>query len=349
MEKNKQLGFADIAVSTRKIKEHFFAQLNLIIDWKVIDKEIRKFYKKGHSVTGAPSWEGLVLFKMCLLQHWYGLSDYEVEDQVNDRISFSRFVGISMNQSSPDHSVVSRFRSELTTKKAFDKLLSAVNEQLMNKGVIVETGTIIDASVTDSPRKPKGKKVYEVVEDRNESEVDESKTTDVKLIEKPRKGIDNEAKWIKKAGKLRYGYKQHTATDEQGLVKAIITTPANESDIKHLKDVLEKVNPKAKTWVKADKGYKSRENDDVIKSMRLKNHILKKAVKGKSLTDKEMMFNKIAGKTRYKVERTFGSIKLWFKSGTARYIGLDKTHTQHLLDAIAYNLYRAPGIIMSNC
>jgi IS5 family transposase len=65
-----------------------------------------------------------MLFKMELLQTWYGLSDYESEDQVNDRISFSRFVGLSLDDKSPDHSVVSRFLTELTKKKAYDKLFN---------------------------------------------------------------------------------------------------------------------------------------------------------------------------------------------------------------------------------
>lgn len=112
--------------------------------------------------------------------------------------------------------------------------------------------------------------------------------------------------------------------------------------------MLEQVNPKSGTWVKADKGYKSKENDEVLQEMKLKNHILKKAVKGKELTNNELKFNKLISKTRYKIERTFGSIRKWFKTGTARYVGIDKMHTQHLMEAIAYNLYRAPGIIMSN-
>jgi transposase, IS5 family len=70
---------------------------------------------------------------MSLLQTWYGLSDYELEDQVNDRISFSRFVGIGMDGTVPDHSVVSRFRTELTQKRAYDKLLISINEQLEKK------------------------------------------------------------------------------------------------------------------------------------------------------------------------------------------------------------------------
>jgi transposase, IS5 family len=74
-----------------------------------------------------------------------------------------------------------------------------------------------------------------------------------------------------------------------------------------------------------------------------------KAKKGKELTPKEQARNKAISKTRYKVERTFGSITKWFKSTHARYVGIEKMHTQHLMEAIAYNLYRSPGIIMSKC
>ncbi|WP_439099485.1 transposase [Cardinium endosymbiont of Oedothorax gibbosus] len=58
------------------------------------------------------------------------------------------------------------------------------------------------------------------------------------------------------------------------------------------------------------------------------------------------MFRRAMAQTRYKVERVFGSIKSWFRSSRAHYIGLAKTHTQHVLDAIAYNLYRSPNIIL---
>ncbi len=80
----------------------------------------------------------------------------------------------------------------------------------------------------------------------------------------------------------------------------------------------------------------------------MKNHILKKAKRNKPLTFWEKKFNKIIGKTRYKVERTFGSIRLWFNGAIARYRGIEKMHTQNLMEAMCYNLYRSPGIIMSN-
>lgn len=73
-----------------------------------------------------------------------------------------------------------------------------------------------------------------------------------------------------------------------------------------------------------------------------------KALKNKPLSNHQIKFNKIVSQTRFKVERTFGGITRWFKTGTTRYVGKAKTPTQHLIEAIAYNLYRSPGIFMSN-
>lgn len=99
--------------------------------------------------------------------------------------------------------------------------------------------------------------------------------------------------------------------------------------------------------LKADKGYQSNKNEKVLKAKKLKNHILKKAKENKPLSEWEKRFNKIIGQTRYKVEQTFGGIKRWFHSGSARYHGEDKMHIQNLLESMAYNLYRSPRIIMS--
>jgi IS5 family transposase len=73
-----------------------------------------------------------------------------------------------------------------------------------------------------------------------------------------------------------------------------------------------------------------------------------KAVRNKKLTAHQLRFNKLVSRIRYRAERTFGGMRRWFCAGTARYLGLAKTHTQHLMEAVAYNLYRAPGIVVFN-
>lgn len=205
MKNEQKLGFVDYMVQRRKIKQEFFNQINQLIDWRPISNIINKHYQKGDSAVGRPSYDGLILFKMGLLQTWYGLSDYEVEDRVNDSISFSRFVGISLDDSVPDHSVLSRFRTELTKQGCYDKLFKAMNKQLQKHKITVKSGAIVDASIIDTPLKPKGKATYEIVADRAEQERttqdQEIENEQQELLKKEQPGVDTQARWIKKAGK----------------------------------------------------------------------------------------------------------------------------------------------------
>ena len=345
MKIQKQPTFADSLcdLRTRKIKKTFFSQMNTLIDWDSISKIIDSDYSKGKSAVGKPSYDGLLLFKMCLLQSWYGLSDYEVEDRVNDSLSFSYFCGMTIEQVAPDHSTVSRFRTALTKTKTFERLFSSINSQLESHNIIVKSGVIVDASVIDTPLRPKGKTNYKVTEDRTEQEVEVKKEY--------AKSVDVDGSWLKKRGKYHFGFKKHHVTDDEGLVLGVLTTTASKNEIANLEEVLDTVNVELPKDIplKADKGYQSKKNVALLKERNLKNHILKKALKNKPLTKWEKRFNKIIGKTRFKVERTFGGIKLWFRGGIARYRGIEKMHTQNLMEAMCYNLYRSPGIIMSNC
>jgi len=345
MKLQKQPTLADTIcdLRSRKIKRTFFTQINELIDWDSIEKLIDADYSKGKSAVGKPSYSGLLLFRMCLLQSWYGLSDYEVEDRLNDSISFSYFCGMNIDEVAPDHSTLSRFRTALTKTKTFEKLFSIINAQLEAHNIIVKKGIIVDASVIDTPLRPKGKTNHKVTQDRSEEEIAVKKEYT--------QSVDKEGTWLKKRGKYHFGFKKHHVTDDEGLVLGVLTTTASKNEIANLEEVLETVNIDLPRDIplKADKGYQSKKNAELLKKRNLKNHILRKAYKNKPLTRWEKKFNKLIGKTRFKVERTFGGIKRWFNGGLARYRGMAKMHTQNLMEAICYNLYRSPGIIASNC
>lgn len=343
MHKRNELTLADSMcdLRSRKIKSTFFRQMDELLDWKAIKKTIDKYYTKGKSATGTPAYDGLLLFKVCLLQTWYGLSDYEVEDRINDSISFSYFCGMSIDQIAPDHSTISRFRTLMTREKAYDKLFKVINKQLETHQIIVKTGAIVDASVIETPLRPKGKNNYKVTEDREDEQ-------EIKVTKKYSSNVDVEARWLKKRGKYHFGYKKHHVTDDEGLVLGVLTTPASTNEIANLEEVLDTADLPENIPLKADKGYQSKKNAAILKKQKLKNHILKKALKNKPLTKWENRFNKLVGQTRFKAERTFGGIKRWFDGGIARYRGIQKMHTQNLMEAICYNLYRSPRIIASN-
>lgn len=343
MNKSNELTLADSMcdLRSRKIKSIFFHQMNHLLDWEAIKKAIDKYYTKGKSATGTPAYDGLLLFKVCLLQTWYGLSDYEVEDRINDSISFSYFCGMSIDQIAPDHSTISRFRTLMTKKKAYDKLFKEINRQLEKHQIIVKTGAIVDASVIDTPLRPKGKSNYKVTEDREDEQ-------EMEVKKEYSSNVDTDARWLKKRGKYHFGYKKHHVTDDEGLVLGVLTTTASTNEVANLDEVLDTADLPKHIPLKADKGYQSKKNAAILKKRKLKNHILKKAQKNKPLTKWESRFNKVVGKTRFKVERTFGGIKRWFLGGIARYRGIEKMHTQNLMEAICYNLYRSPRIIASN-
>ena len=340
--KNPTLADSICDLRSRKIKTVFFNQINTLLDWDKISRIIDNHYTKGKSATGSPSYDGLLLFKMCLLQTWYGLSDYEVEDRVNDSISFGYFCGLTIDQIAPDHSTVSRFRTTMTKAGAYEKLFKEINRQLEQNKIIVKTGAIVDASVIETPLKPKGKTTHKVTQDR-EDEIENEVTKEYA------QSVDKDASWLKKRGKYHFGYKKHHVTDNEGLVLGVLTTKASVNEIANLEEVLDTADLPENIPLKADKGYQSEKNEKLLKERKLKNHILKKAKKNKPLTQWEKKFNKLIGKTRFKVERTFGGIKRWFNGGIARYRGITKMHTQNLMEAMCYNLYRSPGIIASNC
>lgn len=368
IKNNAQISFTELYMERNTRKSQFFDQLNKLLNWDLIEKEIRKNYQKGVGLKGQPAYSGLSLFKMLLLSHWYALSDAATEEMVKESISCMRFCGFRLEDQIPDHTTLCRFRNELVSKKAYERLLKKINEQLEKHRVIVKTEVMIDASITQSPFSPKGNPPYELLEEEDPEEksssteasprkekrapgvegANKAREKKYKLIKQAPAGIDTQAKWTKKGRKYYYGYKKHLGVDKNGMVLAVHSVGANEHDSKALGRLIPKLSAKVKE-VYADKGYQSLENETYLKTRGIKSRIQKKAYRNNPLSRICILFNKLISKKRWVVERTFGSMKRWFASGKARYKSLARVHAQHVMEAIAHNLYRAPGIIMRSC
>lgn len=123
------------------------------------------------------------------------------------------------------------------------------------------------------------------------------------------------------------------------------TTAANEHDSKGLEPLLKKLVKAERREVYADKGYKSKANEEMLKKMGSKSRIMHKAYRNKPLTQWEKRYNKMISNTRWVVERTFGGMVRWFGAGKTRLKGVSKVHAQHVMEAIAHNLKRSPGLV----
>ncbi|MBA3755277.1 MAG: transposase [Nitrosomonas sp.] len=138
---------------------------------------------------------------------WHGgLSDEAVEDMANSNLHVMRFLGLNLEDDVPDHSVLSRFRTRLTTAGVWDGLLAIINGQIQTHGVMVTQGCYVDASITHSQRKPKHKPSYEVVNDREDRDDEADTQAAMRMVEVTQPCVDPEAWWVSGRGKSVFGY-----------------------------------------------------------------------------------------------------------------------------------------------
>jgi len=308
-----QIDLADSLLGNNKKLNQRLDKVSRLVDWKPFEIKLKRIYS---SSCGRPSHPVLLLFKCLLLQAWYNLSDYALEEVLDDRLSFRRFVGLSVAQTAPDHSVFSRFRDQLIQHGLHDQLFSELNHQLEVLGLIIKKGTLVDATVIEAaPKKPP----------QNED------GTAGKSPEDP------DADWTKKGGKYLFGYKAHMGVDQSSeLIRRIAMTPAHVHD----GEMLEQVLSGDEDWAFADKAYDSEKNQNILKRKKIENGILMKGTRSRKLSKEEKMCNRILSKLRCPVERVFGTLKRSYRYSRARYLGLKKNFLQLTIMSMAYNLRR---------
>jgi IS5 family transposase len=334
-----QFGIADFVMTKNRRQASFLEGIASMIDWRRIEKLLTRGLGRNKGVTvGAKSYPAIQMFKILLLQQWYGLSDKDTECTMLDRISFIRFAQLSLEESVPDHTTICRFRNLLVEKQLLEVLLDEVNLQMEKQGKLVKRGVAIDASIISSAARPRKQvDVTSVVCDREEASPP--------LAENELSvsySHDNDAAWTKKGKEYHYGYKGHTSVDvDSGLILAAHATPANHSDTGELEALVKKSRLPAKSRVYGDKGYTSARNRKILKENRCKDGIMHRAYRNKPLTELERKRNKLISKRRFIVERVFGTLKQHYDMARASYLGIAKVQGELLLSSLAYNLKRA--------
>jgi len=345
MERTTSLfGIADFVVASRK-KATFLDGVAAMIDWKRVEKLLKSGLGRSNQTTaGAKAYPAIQMFKILLLQQWYGLSDQDAESAMFDRISFVRFVGLSLDESVPDHTTICRFRNTLMEKRLLQPLLDEINKQMEKQGKLVKKGVAVDASIISSAARPRKQVDIEtVVRDREGGEPASAESTtasETKLSVSY--SHDSDAAWTKKGKQFHYGYKAHISVDvDTGVILASHATPANYSDTGEMEALVQASGLPAKSRVYADKGYTSAGNREVLKQNKCKDGIMNRAYRNTPLTGWERKRNKLISKKRYIVERVFGTLKQQYTMARASYLGTIKVQGELLLSSLAYNIKRA--------
>lgn len=261
---------------------------------------------------GAPHWPVATMLKVVFLQKCFGLSDPMAEEMLKDRISFRRFVGLSFDDKTPDHSTISTFRARLRERghgsTLFDKTLAILRE----KGLVVEQGTLIDATIIEAPLG--GKRA-----DGTSS-------------------ADPCASTTAKGGRSYHGYRAHVATDRRGMITDYVFDTARVSEHAHF-DHLARNEHKA---VFADSGCRSTDRVEKLRDRGVVAGLCHRRVRGqKELTPRQKRLNRLIAPIRAFVEHPFAWVKTRLNNRRARYRGLGRNALDFCLSAVAYNLCRA--------
>lgn len=283
-----------------------------LIDWAELEGCLADIYGAGR---GRPSYPPLVLFKLLLLQSWYGLSDPGMEEALGDRLSFRRFVGLGLEDRVPDHSTISRFRSLLAERALADALFARVAAQLDARGLVLKTGTLIDATVIEAaaaePPKQRGG---------------------------GRSAADPDAAWVKHGTQARFGYKLHVAVDQgSGIVRRALLTPANVQEVSHGHDLV--IGDERAVY--ADKGYVGPRLRERLALLGIKDRVQHRRWKDRQLTPRQLLRNHLIGRIRGRVEGVFGALKRSYGLARMRFMGLARNTAATLITLIAWNLARA--------
>ncbi len=144
--------------------------MNSVIDWEIFREPLSKIFdKKDKTDRGRLAFDRVMMLKILILQRIYNISDDQMEFQINDRMSFMRFLDLNLCDKVPDAKTIWNFRNELAKAKADEKLFETFNKMLEKEGIIKHEGVIIDARFVDAPRQRNSRDENKEIEGRKNS------------------------------------------------------------------------------------------------------------------------------------------------------------------------------------
>jgi len=287
---------------------------------------------KRKSDAGRKPYDAVVMFKTLVLQSLYNLSDHQAEFQIKDRLSFMRFVGLSLPQSVPDEKTIWLFREMLTKAGAMEKLFDRFDRYLEREGYTAKQGQIVDASIVEVPRQRNTREENETIK-RGETPSEWEKQP------AKRRQKDTDARWTKKHGENTFGYKNHLNVDvKYKLIRKGTVTPASMHDSQVTGKLLDPKNSGRSVW--GDSAYRSEKIDRLLKRRKLTNRIHYKGYRDHPLSEHRQALNRARSRVRARVEHVFGFQHNTMKAGLIRCIGLARAGPKIALANLVYNMMR---------
>lgn len=290
------------------------------------------FRSEEKGIGGARPYDYVLMFKIIILQRYYNIGDDKMEFQILDRLSFMRFLGLTLADKVPDAKTIWLFRENLTDKNLSEKLFELFLNELRKKGLLLNEGKIVDASFVEVPIQRNSREENKQIKEGKTPE--EWKENPHKLSQK-----DTGAKWTKKNGKSYFGYKDHIKTDTKSkLIDGYTVTDASVHDSQETANLLtekDKGQP-----LHADSAYSGEPITEIVQEKEMINQIHEKGYRNNPLTEEQKENNKEKSKVRARVEHIFGFIENSMNGSFIRSIGIKRATAAIGLMNLTYNMFR---------
>jgi transposase, IS5 family len=333
-----QLGFfdADKRLAALSAKGDPLEAIDRLVPWESFRADIEAAVltpdEMRKSSAGRKPFDAIVLFRMLVLQALNNLSDEQVEYQVGDRLSFTRFLRLGIEDRIPDGTTLWLFREKLAKAGLIEKLFDRFDQHLGAQGYIARGGQIVDATIVAVPRQRNT---------REENEAIKVGQTPEDWEKHPAKNRqkDKDARWTKKHGKSFYGYKNHVNADaKHKLIRRYEVSDAAIHDSQKLEGLLNKGNTSRDVF--ADSAYRSAETEATLKAQGFKSRIHVRAARSHPLSKTEEEANRKKSRVCARVEHVFGAQQISPGGRIVRTIGIVRARAKIGLQNLVYNIRR---------
>jgi IS5 family transposase len=334
-KKHKDYGFFDQDIRLSKLSQlgDPLERLNKGVDFELFRLILtEKLTKLSLGPGGRPPYDYILMFKILILQRFYNLSDDQVEFQINDRLSFMRFLNLTIADDVPDSKTVWHLKEQLIDLEIVTDLFLLFIAELEKLNLIVNEGKIVDASFIEIPRQ------------RNSRE--DNKT--IKNGETPKSFLENEhklaqkdldARWTKKNNISYYGYKNHVKTDSKSkIITNYVVTDASVHDSQVLDNLIDSKDEAQPLW--ADSAYTGEKQETTIENKKMINEVCEKGYKNAPLTQTQKDNNTTKSRTRSRVEHIFGFMEMSMNGMYINCIGQKRATAMIGLMNLTYNMFR---------
>ncbi len=306
---SEQQTFAGLAWTTKKKqtrREQFLGEMNAVIPWAELVALITPHYPTGAGGRRAMAVE--TMLRIYCLQHWYDLSDPGAEDALYDSESMRRFVGLELGADAiPDETTILHFRHLLERHQLTEVMFDRVRGLLEARGLLLKSGTVVDATVISAPSSTKNA----------------TKTRDPEMRQS-RKGKT----WY-------FGMKVHTGTDPHGLVHSLVTTDAAAADVTQLPYLLHG----AERLLYGDQAYWSELDRQLAQAVGIRYRVNRRPTKPHPLTKRWKAINRARSRVRARGEHAYHVVKRLWGFSKVRYRGLAKNTVRVFAAFALANLY----------